>query len=122
MQGRRRRVADFGVQVGDDLIKVSMDRVKLIEKNKRMFYGSDNSADSRIDHRKHHSSAEAFVNMDGTFSPMPKPSAQLIKMRQEMFGDDTSKDRIMQPSLKQQIASKEFQERQRIEYELARLH
>lgn len=99
-----------------------MDRVKLIEKNKRMFYGgSDNSADSRLDHRKHHSSAEAFMNMDGTFSPAPKPSAQLIKMRQEMFGDDTSKDRVMQPSLKQQIASKEFyQERQRIEFELSR--
>ena len=97
---RRPAVADFGVQVGDDLIKVTMDRVKLMEKNKRMFYGGEPGADSRVDNRKHHSSAESYHNIDGTFSPAPKQSANRIKMRQEMFGDRGVNDRIMQPSIR----------------------
>ena len=39
---RKRSVVcvDQGVQAGDDLIKLAMDRMKLVEKNKHMFFGS----------------------------------------------------------------------------------
>ena len=35
---------DVGVQAGDDLIKVTMDRVKLQEKQKQIFLARDTSA------------------------------------------------------------------------------
>ena len=35
---------DIGVQAGDELIKVSMDRVRLLEKQKQIFLARDTSA------------------------------------------------------------------------------
>lgn len=97
---RVKKVNTVGVQAGDDLIKVAMDRIKLMEKNKRMFYGSPG--------RSQNGSADRFTHLDGSFSPAPKHSNSRVVMRAELVKDFGTNERVMKPSIKQQKASKDF--------------
>ena len=78
---------DVGVQAGDDLIKVSMDRVKLLEKQRRMFFAPTAAGDK-------------FSQMDGTFSPSGKHRKNPVVLRAELVGDTGVNDRVLPPSLK----------------------
>jgi len=78
MAYQRPAMSEIGVQAGDELIKVTMDRMRLMEKNKRMFYGGD---DSRARAPQNNLSGDLFTNMDGSFSPAPRQTTNLVKIR-----------------------------------------
>ena len=91
----------MGVQADDDLIKVAMDRIALMEKNKRMFYGNSS--------RAHNGSGDINIRVDGSFSPVPRHSKMPAALMAEELRDFGTNDRVMKPSVKQQRASREFQ-------------
>ena len=88
------------MQADDELIKVAMDRIALMEKNKHMFYGSSG--------RAQHGSGDINIRVDGSFSPVPKQSKMPVALRAEELKDFGTNDRVMKPSFKQQRASREY--------------
>lgn len=95
------RGVDIGVQAGDDLIKLSMDRVKLIEKQRHMFFAPTAAGDR-------------FSKIDGTFSPSGKYRKNPVVMKAELLGDSGENDRVMAPSLKQQRMSAYYAHQQQL--------
>lgn len=83
--------AEVGVQAGDDLIKAALDRVRLLEKNKHMFFAGD-----------------SFYGASGNFSPAVKPNRSALVMKAELAGDNIKDERVMRPSLAQQKRSQKF--------------
>ena len=79
---------EIGTQAGDDLIKVSMDRVRLIEKSRHMFFGNQTN------------SADKNYQMGGTLSPSGgKKAKNALVMKAELYGDSMGVgDRIVPPS------------------------
>ena len=68
---------DIGVQAGDDLIKVTMDRVRLQEKQKQIFMARDTSAPG----------GDKYIKPGGVFSPMAKHNKNSVVMMEEILGD-----------------------------------
>ena len=93
---------DVGVQAGDDLIKVTMDRVKLQEKQKQIFLARDTSAPG----------GDKFIKPGGVFSPMAKHNKNSVVMMEEILGDIGQDDRVMEPSIRQRNLSAAFNQQQ----------
>ena len=63
--------------MGDDLIKVAMDRIKLEEKSRHMFYAKDGGGADRV------------TVMDGSLSPQGKHRKRPVVMKAELYGETT---------------------------------
>ena len=86
---------EVGVQAGDDLIKVTMDRVKLLEKQRRMFFAPTAAGDK-------------YNHMDGSFSPSTKHRKNPVVVKAELLGDTGENDKVMAPSQRQQYLSAKY--------------
>ena len=92
---------DIGVQAGDDLIKVTMDRVKLLEKQRHMFFAPTAAADK-------------YSHMDGSFSPSAKHRKNPVVVKAELLGDTGENDKVMAPSQRQQYLSAKYAHEQEL--------